>query len=383
MNSAIVCMVLGILTMGGPFTPQVLQGTHTESAPAKAVASAPSLGSVEAETSAILAEHGQDNRLCIAKLMDLWKAHEGQFREPVLQACEKVTPDNAQALIESIMTIIRNDRRAPEKDRYALTFFGDAARTLSRKLQDKTVLPSFALETGYWEAILTLDCDPKAKERYLIDGLRTCKKLNFNPDLGSLTMWVSEDALPELRKIVEAMKDHPEWDGFTVAASTLVEFDDRAVVPYLKAAASDERLGPDRREESRLYLAKLQSQHSPEQLLGIVQTERDSRRILKWAVRRLLFLKTEKKKILDALSQNRRVDASGHDIAKEMAWYVRSCEGSKPPITASMDVDTLVFDRRELESYLEALRSGKSGEGLRTFQRYSMWALVASAPSGD
>jgi len=317
-------------------------------------------------------------------ILDLWERDRFRSPEVAAAACEE---SQSPAVIKQVLERVRRFIAATEGEekRLVIGFFYRPAQNLCRKMADPEPLLNLAVESGAWSLISGWACRPDLKERYLLAGITRTQSSYQGQSLLSLSGVVSRESVPTLREAMRKLwADAPLSAEFGIAVRTLVDFEDIAIVPDLEGMLAKQDIYPEQRATLELYLAKLKHQHSKDALLGIARTERENDKLLRWAVKRLLWLRMDRKTIHDALAENRRLSKSGHDIAKELETYIRSYEDSKASRTPLLDADSLILDGNELTSHRESLRHGHNATEMTPhFNRLSLRSLVTSAPSGD
>lgn len=339
-------------------------------------------GELRAACQAIDEGYPDDDPSCVAHLLTIWDeapgGHRGGPIEALRLACSKAGDATAPIILGKVGEVLKRGDASSRQQ--AREFFGAAMPKLSRRLTDPEPLLKLAVESGFWNTITRLECSRELLDQYLVEGLRGCREFLSGPYLVSLICYISDAAIPEVRQVMrELWNTSPQLRGFDIALLTLVQAEDREIIPDLETMAPDPRLTEEQRDNAEAYLGKLRHQHSIPDMLKIVETERENKRLLSWAVLRLLWLKTDKKTIYQALATNRRISGHGHDIAREVEIYVFGEDGTGTPF--SWHGDPLMLDREERQtSCAEWLRRPLDPQALA---RYSIAAVVRAAPSGE
>jgi hypothetical protein len=325
----------------------------------------------DSELEQIAVSSEQDPSGCVRRATDLWKRRDGRAPRAILLAAEKASGNQAPEIIAAVDELL--SRKGAEVPRSAFAFFDEPAKRLSQKMSNKEPLLDLALKHGCWEMIPRYEVDAAAKERYLLRGLRKAEKLHCDSAFYSLALFVREDSVGEVRSIMRSLKDTPSWAGFRIALRTLVDLEDASIIPDLESLVARTDLAPEQKAEAEVYLSKLKWQHSPDKLLQIAQTERTNRRLLSWAVRRLLLLNTSRSTIYSALGMNRQQDQDARrDAAALVETALRAADSENPPLKARIDFDPLIFDRSQLREYDRALRNARDAvEAQAIMSRYS------------
>ncbi|MCP4593230.1 MAG: hypothetical protein GY842_21035, partial [bacterium] len=326
-----------------------------------------------------------DDDRCITRLMAIWSADVEAQGEGCLEAlrlaCSKAGNATQPIILDGVRLLFRRpDPAAQERGRM---FFGQPMQILASKVADPEPLLKLAVETGLWNTIVNLSIPQDLMDRYLIEGLRGCERLLSGPRLVSLGCRVSDAAIPQLRRVMRELRTaSPQAQGFDIALMTLVQAEDAEVVSDLESMVTDPALTQTQRDAAETYLAKLRHQHDPSEMLRIVQTQRENKKLLMWTVRRLLWLKTDKTIIREALELNRRESSRGHDLAHEICSYLFPPRGEALSPLVFCDGDPLMLDKSETAVLCEQQRGGPPDLGRMT--RYSLGAVLTSgSPSTD
>ena len=324
-----------------------------------------------------------DDGRCIAKLMSIWtddaKVRGEGGLEALRLACCKAGDATQSIILDAVRLLLqRPDPAAQERGRM---FFGQPMQDLASKVTDPEPLLKLAVEAGLWNTIVNLSVPQDLMDQYLIEGLRASEKLRSGPWLVSLGCKISDAAVPQLRRVMRELRAvSPQTQGFDIALMTLVQAEDAEIVSDLESMVIDPALTQTQRDAAETYLAKLRHQHDPSEMLRIVRTQRDNRKLLMWAVRRLLWLKTDKNIVREALDLNRRKSSRGHDLAHELSSYLFPPAGEQLPPSAFSDGDPLMLDKNELAVLCERQRGGPPDLGRMT--RYSLGAILTSGSPG-
>jgi hypothetical protein len=321
-----------------------------------------------------------DVRLGVTELVATWKNTPDADVAYISQACAKADDSTASMILEAVRELSRQGN--PKERRRAMAFFGEPCRMLAERVTDVEPVLRLAVDTGWWNAIVDIPCEASLREKYLIEGVRTCRRQECGPSLASITAWISDSRIPELRDVMRALRHaSPESDGFRIALRTLVELDAPEILNDVQGMVSDVHLSPQQREYAQTYLAKLRDRDSVSALVDIVRKERQNRILLKWAIRRLLWLRESPASI---------GNGRGH-VASAMKILLSppssqptedTCRGAAPP-----DADWLILGRAELrqvaEEWRRARESGDTVRQLEIMMRYDTRTLVHRAAPGQ
>jgi hypothetical protein len=381
----IVQLIASVLAFGQPEAfHQRAEFRMPESQPATQSASVQQPVPFYSEISRIRNAYANDESARVMALLELWERDRFRSPEVATAACEESrSPVIIEQVLERVRSVVAS--ATGEEKRLVIGFFYRPAQNLCRKMADPEPLLSLAVESGAWSFIARWDCPQNLKDKYLVRGIRGSRNSQGSQWVVSLAGAISREAIPALREAIgELGKQDPLPAGFTVAVRTLVDFEDTAILPDLESILTRQDIYPSQRETLELYVAKLKHQHSRDALLDIVRTERDDYRLLEWAVKRLLWLKADRKTIYNALSANRRPSKGGQDIAQAVENRLRSYERPNPPVWPFPDSDSLVLDGKELAEYRAGLKQSQNpAEMAPHLNRLSLRSLVTSAPSGD
>jgi len=325
-----------------------------------------------------------DDARCITRLMSVWTDDveiqgEGGL-EALRLACSKAGDATRSIILDAVQLLLqRPDPAAQERGRM---FFGQPMQTLASQVTDPEPVLELAVEAGLWNTIVNLSVRQDLMDRFLIEGLRGCEELRFGPGLVSLGCRISDAAVPQVRRVMRELRTaSPQAQGFDIALMTLVQAEDADVVSDLESMVADPALSQTQRDAAEAYLAKLRHQHDPSEMLRIVRTQRENKKLLMWAVRRLLWLKTDKGIIREALDLNRRRSSRGHDVAQEVSAYLFPPRGEALSLLVFCDGDPLMLDKDETAVLCERWRTEPLDLGVLT--RYSLGAILTSDSPGS
>lgn len=330
--------------------------------------------------SAIEAGSPEDDSSWTVKLLDIWidagMASADAQLAAIELACAKAGDVTAPTILSAAEGLLkRSDSISRERARQ---FFGGAAESLSRRVTDPEQLISLAARHGFIATIPRLAGSPELRGRYLIEALRQLRDPS-SALVAPFPQLVPELLIPKLRETMRELRiSNPRSAEFRVCLLTLVQIDDGEIVGDLESMSHDSTLPSEHRQEFLTYLAKLRWQHSPEQVLNIVRTERENQRLLTWAIYRLLWLKVSKSSIREALAENRTPSSSGRDFAGGISRYFFPDEGWAGGLLGFMTSDPLMLDAAERRA-LESQPADKL-ETLRRVNRLSLAGVVNAAP---
>lgn len=299
---------------------------------------------------------------CVRRLVDIWlNTKWGQTGTAKELAFKKADDKTLFIILDAVRTVRRQweEQGKPEPRPYALGVLGVE---LSKRLKDPEPLMRFAFEIG--EPFHWYHCTPALKDEYLLlDIRRRTEETEYGG--GSVARFLSDDGMGPLRRLLREMYNkNPRSDGVWMAIDTLAELSDDQIIPDLEAILAG-TLPAWRVDRVRRHLAKLKYQDDPGELMRIVETERESRRLLSWAVYRLLSLGTNKVSVRRALRQNRGPSSKGVDIAESITYAVFDegpsffihpehgrVERLTGPGVRECSINTLLFDHDEYRQYL-------------------------------
>lgn len=313
---------------------------------------------------------------CIRRLITIWEdpKHEGRFGTVVLHIAFEKADDKTLPIILNAVRLRLDRLEKSGTPRGEADLLGEAGIKLSARLKDPEPLLDLAFETGaqWWG----YSCSPRLKDKYVLEHIRRLENdSEGGPEPGGgAAQYLSDEAIPTLRALMREMyRVNPRREGVWNAIPTLVQLSDTEIIPDLEAILASPRTDwpywPNYEGYVRMYLAKLKHEHDREEVIRIVETERDWSKVLHWAVWRALWLKVDRQTIRDALGKNRRTadvgPRKGRDIAENLLYalfgegpdYTIDPERGKVPRLAlssglDYDFDTLIFDRVEFRQYV-------------------------------
>jgi len=325
-----------------------------------------------------LEQNAQDPERCIEALLRFWLDRRGRDSRSLGKACERVAPTDAAAFFQRIISLL--DSPEVDRDKAACAFFCGGAYYLVEKLADPEPLLSSAVAHGCWQYILRYPGPDTLKERFILQGLAACQKLQCGPLIPeSLADCMTSSGIASLQRIVRDLRDKPSWAGFRIAAQTLAELDDTSIAPDLEYALQSSSLDEMDRNLYHFLLVRGRTQNDPQKILETLRTERKNVVLLDWAMRRSLQLKLPASRIEKALRENGSMAAAS---CERFLWLARQPRGSEADLFTPADFfNPFVLTGNELREYRRAQRH--PGSGAEVAERHTLRALVASAPASD
>lgn len=330
----------------------------------------------------IRASQPNDDKRVVEGLVSIWENYAdcewGVGLRTISLACEKSGDRTAGIILRAAAAML--DSKSAKKRERAAQLFGTPGVVLSGKLSDPEPLLKLAADQGCLRLIARSTCNSELRERYLLRGLRQ-RGLPKGQSVTSLICHVSDSAIPKIRGIVANLqRTNPQSKMFEIGLRTLVDAEDTGILPLLKSRAGDSRVDQEQRELARVYRSKLRHQHSTDELLRILRTEKKSETVLRWTVWRLLWLKSPKQAIRAALEQNRNDSGPARGIAANVdAYFFENLEGLNSG-SPRWRADRLMLDREDLlRDCAEPEPAGMSAL-LERLDRYSLPALLEAAP---
>lgn len=304
---------------------------------------------------------------------DVWEGRKGAPGGFYLQlACKKANDQTLPIILDAVRREV--DRLKKEgRDVDGLALFPSDMRAsadmyLCERLENPEPLFQFALEMG--GSVMRYRGLSAVKDKYLLEYIS--RQIDEGKKGGSYARHLSDAAIAPLRELMREMyQANPRSDGAWIGIETLTELSDTEIIPDLEAILASPPFDGKTWEFStgprlRMHLAKLKYQHSPADMIRIVETERDWGPVLSWATRRLLWLKTDPETIREALGKNHRLSERGRgkgmDLA-EGALYHLFGEGpdfvihpkhgkvSRYRFGFEFQLDPWIFDRGEFRQY--------------------------------
>jgi len=359
----------------------VAAGERLDDAFSTLVSSTASSADKQRDFERIGASSPDDEAAWVARLVGVWShdvATYSDWKYKALHlACTKSGDESADVIVNSVTSLLGGDLHSRD---HARQFFSQAIEVLSRRVTDPEPLLTLAADAGCLRSICRMDVPDDLREQFLIEALKVEKPLCAR-SRNSIACFVSPHSIASLRQMMRnTRKRSSRSTGFDIALRTLVQLEDHEIVGDLRSMKTDSSLSKKQRHVAATYLSKLLYQDSTEHLLSVVRKERDNKPLLRWAVRRLLWLGAGNDIVRQGLATNRRIARDERNIAKEMSGYLFP-ESGQLVYSASWDGRWLMLDREELRTACEASRS----EPLDFFSlmQYTTAALVrrgASAP---
>jgi len=322
---------------------------------------------------------------CVQRLVDAWSGSGGAQEAALLWACESADDRTLPIVLGAVRELLGSQDDGAVKGP-ASAFFADPARVLCERLTDPEPVLRLTLEAGrsvYWYA-----CAPALKDKYLIEEIR--RRTKEIDSWESCARRLSDDGIAPLRTLVRGMLERdPRPYGVWSAITTLSELSDTEIIPDLEELLASPFSDEERRSGYaaliRTYLAKLKYQHDPEQLMHIVETERESYTVLDWAVWRLLWLKSDRQSIHAALSKNRRTNNAGEDVAEYVdSSLLRQEEArglSEGAIWSRLNI--LILDRNEFRQYVQDAEAGAEERRALRAETDAFWRGIRLGPGLD
>lgn len=302
---------------------------------------------------------------------------DGKLSNGRLRAGEVIVRIATPAQIQRLMDAVRsayNDGKLPSRPVMSVI-----ARELKSRDLDAAVLARLWADLGEIEWLLRL---PRSPEHHalVIRALRNARPALVLP-AGCLYCELSDAGMPEIRRYFGELRGSAAPNAaFDICLRFLVEADDRQLLAELPDLIADARFGDARREQMAVYLVKLKHQHSKEELVRVLETERRWS-VLWYAAQRLLHLGAGKQTIRTALEKN--AGAAGADRSPAAA-VSEALFKSTPEERAQLpprDLDcALTLDREELASMCDALKRNPTALGASEF---SLNNLLARAAEGE
>lgn len=351
---------------------------------------------------AIRAAYPAGGAECIRRLVDLWSSNVWSRPETLAWACEWADDQTAPIILQAVREKA-GSQESPMQDRLR-RFFGVDSRVLWERLSNPEPVLELAFDAR--ESLVFYPAPPEMMERWILRDL--ARRTASETGGGSGGIWITERALPDFFKFAKDKIGTAEGqdlaavisqDGVQAALATLIEWSYAPVLPVLQQLVDHwpEGTNATLKDYYNLGIAKLKWQDDRTRLREIVRTEREDRRLLRWATWRLLQMREKPEDIKKALRENRVRLTAGHfagDDLAEALTYTLFGEGpdsfTHPELGRIQRVrmghewgfDPKILNAREYADYVRDLRKARSLEGdeaVKIMKYYTYEAVLERA----